>query len=158
MAKKKKANQPKKIVNRKARHDYAIDDSLVVGMELTGAETKSLRMGHGNLRGAYVTLKDSSKGGELYLINATISGSSGISIDESEQSRTRKLLAKRKEIEQLIQAKKQGMTIIPLEILTGGKYIKLRVAAARGRKQYDKRRVLKERDEKRTMDAAIKNR
>jgi len=55
---KKKANQTKQIVNRRARHDYALGDSLVVGLELTGAETKALRMGHGQLRGAYVTVKD----------------------------------------------------------------------------------------------------
>jgi len=91
---KKKPNQPKRISNRRARHDYELGDSLVVGLELTGGETKSLRMGHGQLRGAYVTVKD----GELYLINATISGTSGIPISESDQTRARKLLAKRREI------------------------------------------------------------
>jgi SsrA-binding protein len=78
---KKKANQPKSISNRRARFDYELGDSLIVGLELTGAEAKSLRMGHGQLRGAYVTIKDN----ELYLINATITGSSGIKIDESDR-------------------------------------------------------------------------
>lgn len=142
MAKKNSNNQPKKIVNRRARYDYAVDDSLVVGIELTGAETKALRMGHGHLRGAYVTLKDN----ELWLLNATITGSSGIHIPEEDQTRTRKLLAKRKEIDQLAQAKQQGMTIIPLEILTGGRFIKIRIAAARGKRKYDKREVIKKRD------------
>src|SRR4051812_17303012 len=91
---KKKHNRPKTISNRRARHDYELGDSLVVGVELSGAETKSLRLGHGHLRGAYVTIKD----GELYLINATIAGTSGIPIDESVQTRARKLLAKHKEI------------------------------------------------------------
>src|SRR5277367_4474949 len=110
---KKKSPQPKRITNRRARHDYELGDSLVVGLELSGAETKSLRMGHGQLRGAYVTVKD----GELYLINATISGTSGIPISESDQTRARKLLAKRREIKALIDAKQQGKTIVPLEIL-----------------------------------------
>src|SRR5207245_2824347 len=103
---------------RRARHDYELGDSLIAGIELTGAETKALRMGHGQLRGAYVTVKD----GELLLINATISGTSGIPITEQDQTRARKLLAKRREIEALIEAKQQGRTIVPLEILTQGRY------------------------------------
>src|SRR5471030_994083 len=112
---KKKQNQPKTIQNRRARHDYELGDSLVVGVELTGREVKALRMGHGQLRGAYVTVKED----EIYLINATISPSSGILIPESEQTRARKLLAKRREIDALIEGKQQGRTIVPLEMLTG---------------------------------------
>src|SRR5579884_4083706 len=103
---KKKQNRQKTITNRRARHDYELGDSLVVGVELTGAETKSLRLGHGHLRGAYVTVRND----ELYLINATIAGSVGIPIGESDQTRARKLLAKRREIGALIEAKKQGRT------------------------------------------------
>lgn len=139
----------RKITNRRARHDYALDDGLVVGISLTGAETKSLRRGHGQLRGAYVTVKDSAKGGELWLINATITGDQGIQISESDQTRSRKLLAKRKEIEQLLVAKQQGQTIVPLEILTNGRYIKVRIAAGRGKKLYDKRQDIKKRDQER---------
>ncbi len=153
MAKKKVTNQPKKISNRRARHDYELGDSLVVGLELTGAETKSLRMGHGHLRGAYVTVK----GDELFLINATIAGTNGIPIDESEQTRARKVLAKRREINALIAAKQQGNTIVPLDILTGGRYVKLRISSGRGKKLYDKRQTLKARDEKRTIDATLKS-
>jgi len=149
---KQKPNQPKTISNRRARHDYELGDSLVVGLELTGRETKALRMGHGQLRGAYVTVKD----GELLLINATISGSSGIPIDESEQTRARKLLAKRREITKLIESKQQGNTIVPLDILTQGRYIKLRISVGRGKKQYDKRQTLKARDEKRQINRALK--
>jgi len=140
---KKKQNQPKSIQNRRARHDYALDDSLLAGMILTGAETKALRHGRGQLRGSYVTVKD----GELWLINATISGLPGIPIDEATQTRTRKLLAKRSEIDKLIQLKHQGQTIVPLEILTRGRYIKVRVAAGRGKREYDKRHTLKAREE-----------
>src|ERR1700757_352894 len=98
---KKKSNQPKTITNRRARHDYELGDSLVVGVELSGAEVKSLRMGHGHLRGAYVTVK----GDELFLINATIAGTNGIPISESDQTRARRLLAKRREIQALVEAK-----------------------------------------------------
>lgn len=150
--KKKRANQPKQITNRRARHDYELGDSVVAGLQLTGGETKALRMGHGHLRGAYVTLKDN----ELWLINATIVGTSGVKVPETDQTRTRKLLAKQREIEHLAEAKKQGRTIVPLEILTQGRYIKIRIAIGKGRKQYDKRQALKMRDESRRISAALK--
>jgi SsrA-binding protein len=146
------SNQVKTIQNRRARHDYELGDSLVVGIALTGAETKSLRMGHGELRGAYVTVKDE----ELYLLNGTVHGTSGVPINETSQVRTRKLLAKRREINALIEAKTQGRSIVPLEILTQGRYIKLRIAVGKGKKLYDKRQALKKRDETRTMQSAIK--
>jgi SsrA-binding protein len=154
IVKKKKANQPKQITNRRARHDYELGDTLLVGIVLSGAETKALRMGHGQLRGAYVTFKDN----ELWLINSTISGTNGIPISESDQTRTRKLLAKEREIEHFQEAKQQGRTIVPLEILTQGRYIKLRIAIGKGKKLYDKRQTLKSRDESRRIDAALKNR
>ncbi len=149
----KKTTTPKQITNRRARFDYELGDSLVVGLELTGAETKALRMGHGQLRGAYVTLKQD----ELFLINATISGTAGVPIAESDQTRARKLLAKRREIKALVDAKQQGRTIVPLEILTGGRFIKLRIAVGKGKKRYDKRQTLKARDEGRAINAALKS-
>ncbi len=149
---KKKQNNSKQITNRRARHDYQLDDSLVVGISLTGAETKALRMGHGQLRGAYVTVKDN----EIFLINATINGTSGIPIDVDSQTRSRKLLAKRKEIDKLIAAKHQGLTIVPLEILTNGRYIKVRISAGKGKKNYDKRETLKKRDQTRDVRAVLK--
>ncbi len=150
---KKKPQDTGKIVNRRARFDYALEDSLVVGLELTGAETKSLRRGHGQLRGAYVTVKDD----ELWLINATINGDNGIPIEDTDKTRARKLLAKRKEIGALIGAKQQGRTIVPLELLTRGRYIKLRISVGQGKKHYDKRQALKARDDKRATDHAIKS-
>lgn len=154
IVKKKAAKQPKQITNRRARHDYELGDSMVVGIVLLGGETKALRMGHGQLRGAYVMCKD----GELWLVNATITGSSGVRVTEEEQTRTRKLLAKKKEILRFLEAKQQGRTIVPLEILTQGRYIKLRIAVGKGKKLYDKRQTLKKRDESRRIQAAIKNR
>ncbi len=149
---KKKSSQSKRITNRRARHDYELGDSLVVGLELSGAETKSLRMGHGQLRGSYVNIR----GDELWLINATISPSSGIPISESDQVRDRKLLAKRREIDALITAKQQGRTLVPLEILNGGRFIKLRISVGKGKKRYDKRQTLKARDDDRRAQAAMK--
>jgi SsrA-binding protein len=149
---KKKPPAMKTIQNRRARHDYELGDSLLVGIELTGRETKALRMGHGQLRGSYVTVKQ----GEILLINATISGTSGIPIPEEEQTRARKLLAKRREINALIEAKQQGKTIVPLEMLTRTRFIKLRIAVGRGKREYDKRQTLKKREEDRTINRALK--
>ena len=146
MVKKRPAH--KQIVNRRARYDYDLDDSLVVGMELTGAETEAIRLGQAHIRGAYVTIK----GNELWLINSTIAGGKGLHIEEDQKTRSRKLLAKRKEIEALISSKTQGRTIVPLEILSNGRYIKLRIALGKGKKRYDKRQVLKERDAKRHIE------
>ena len=148
----KKNHQPHRITNRRARFDYTLGDSLIVGLQLSGPETKALRLGHGQLRGAYITVKDN----ELWLINSSINGGAGLPISESEQTRARKLLAKRREIDQLTLAKQQGNTIIPLELLTGGRYIKLRLAIGRGKKHYDKRQTIKEREEQRRMSAALK--
>jgi SsrA-binding protein len=145
MAKKNAA--PGRIVNRRARYDYELGDSLVVGLELSGAEAKALRIGHGQLRGAYVT----EKSGELWLINAQITSSKGVPIAENDQTRSRKLLAKRREIDSLMEAKQNSNTIVPLELLTGGRYIKLRIAVGRGKRQYDKRETLKRRQQEREV-------
>jgi len=151
--KKHRPNQPKQITNRRAKFDYELSDNFVVGIALTGAETKALRMGHGQLRGSYVTVKDN----ELWLINCTISPSAGVPISESDQTRSRKLLAKKREINQLIQSKQQGLTIVPTEILTQGRYIKLRISAGRGKKQYDKRQTIKAREQNRNIQATLKH-
>ena len=143
----KKSRDTGTIANRRARFDYELGDSLVVGIALTGAETKALRYNHGQLHGAYVTVKND----ELWLVNAQIMPSAGIPIDEPGQTRSRKLLAKRKEIEKLIATKQQGNTIIPLELLTGGRYIKLRIATGRGKKRYDKRETIKRRQQEREV-------
>jgi SsrA-binding protein len=149
---KRKPAQTKAIINRRARFDYELGDSLVVGIQLSGGETKSLRMGHGQLRGAYVTVKSD----ELWLINAMITGSQGIPISDSDKTRARKLLAKRKEIEALIEAKQQGRTIVPLELLTRGRYIKLRIAIGKGRKRHDKRESIKRRESDRKIGSYLK--
>lgn len=151
---KKTGNQPKQITNRRARHDYELGDTLLAGISLSGRETKALRMGHGQLRGAYVTLKD----GEVWLLNSTINSAPGISIPENEQTRTRKLLVKKREIDALAEAKQQGRTIVPLEILTSGRFIKVRIAVGKGKKLYDKRQTLKKVDAERSARRAMVSR
>lgn len=148
----KKPNTAKQISNRRAHHDYSLGDSLLVGISLTGPEVRNLRSGHGNLTGAYVTVKDD----ELWLLNATINGTSSAPIKDTDQTRTRKLLAKRREITKLIEAKQQGNTIIPLEILTSGRFVKVRIATGKGKRQYDKRQVLKKRDAERDTSRVLK--
>lgn len=152
MKKSGKKSDSGKITNRRARFDYELGDSLVVGIQLTGRETKALRLGHGQLRGAYVTVRD----GELWLVGAQITSSSGVPVPENEQTRNRKLLAHAKEISSLIAAKQQGKTIVPLELLTRGRYIKLRVSVGRGKKRFDKRETLKRRQQERDIARGLK--
>jgi SsrA-binding protein len=151
---KKKQSPEGKIRNKRARFDYELGDSFLMGMVLNGRETKSLRLGHGQLQGAYVTVKEE----ELYLINASIHGTKGIPIEDLEVTQARKLLAKRKEIDSIIAAKKQGITVVPTEILTRGRYIKLRVSLGKGKKHSDKRQTIKKRDDSRSAHRELKYR
>lgn len=145
------------ILNRRARFDYELGDELVVGLELTGQEVRAARDGHVQLKGSYVNLRDR----ELWLTNASFSlklnqkGQPGArSIDAS----PKRLLAKRKEIDQLAAKKQQGMSIVPIKLLTHGRFIKLVVALGKGKKTYDKRETLKRRDQERDAQQSIKNR
>ncbi len=142
----KKTRQTKKIINRRAHFDYELGDSLSVGLELTGPEVRNLRLGHGQLRGAYVAVINN----QLWLLNAQITGSPSAPIGTDDQRRTRRLLAKRREIDRLEASKKQGMTIIPMELITSGRYLKLKIALGKGRKRYDKREVIKKREQERS--------
>jgi SsrA-binding protein len=144
--------QSKSIKNRRASFDYELGDDLVVGMQLTGAETKALRKGQGNLRGAYVVVKDD----ELWLLNSTITGDNKIRVPEEEQSRSRKLLAKRREIDILISEKNSGKSLVPVKILNKGHFIKLVIAVGKGKKHYDKRQVIKKRQENRDIARTYK--
>lgn len=144
---KKKKPSTGTIQNRRAKFDYELGDDFVVGMVLNGRETKALRMGHGHLRGSFVNVKD----GELWLVNATITSVPGVSLSEDEQVRSRKLLAKKREIDALMAAKDQGRTIVPTAVLTRGRYIKLRIAIGKGKKNYDKRQSIKKRDQERSI-------
>ena len=154
--KKKVIKKPSAIVNRRARFDYALDDEITVGLSLTGPEVRSARDGHIQLKGAYVQLR----GNEIWLQGASFSlklnqkGEPGArTIDDS----PRKLLAHRKQIEALAASKAQGNTIVPVRLLTAGRYIKLVIAVGKGKKRYDKRETLKRRDQERDANRAIKN-
>lgn len=153
--KKKPVKRPSAIVNRRARFDYELDDELTVGLSLSGPEVRSARDGHIQLKGAYVQIRS----GELWLQNASFSlklnqkGQPGARTIDTEP---RKLLAHRKQIEALIARKAQGNSIVPLRLLTAGRYIKLVIAVGKGKKKYDKRETLKRRDQEREANRAIK--
>lgn len=135
------------ITNRRARYDYELRDEFNVGIVLSGREVKAARSGQVNLKGSYVTLKD----GELWLTNASFSvihtepGKNVRSVDTT----ARKLLANKKELAQLIAAKDQGLTIVPLSMTTRTRFIKVKIASAKGKRQYDKRETIKRREQER---------
>lgn len=141
--------QPDLVSNRKAFHDYEILDTYEAGMLLLGTEIKSLRNHGGSLQDAYVDVKNSG----LWLLNASISPYNFGNIHNHEERRPRKLLMHKAEITKLKkQVAEKGMTLIPLNIFLNKKGLaKLRVAVAKGKKAYDKRAALKDRDTKRAM-------
>lgn len=147
----KKQRSTGKITNRRARYDYELGDDLIVGIILTGKETKSLRQGHAHLRGSFVTVKDN----ELYLVNATIASGKTFVIPEEQQTANRKLLANKKQIASLVDAKQKGRTIVPIEFLIRGRYIKLKIAVGKGKKHYDKRESIKKRDQLRDTNRTL---
>ncbi len=131
--KKSKAQQPKAVVNRRAHYDYNLSDKLEVGMVLTGPQVRLIRDHHAQLKGTYVTLRK----GELFLLGLTLG-------TETEQDV--KLLATKKQIAGLDRAKQQGNTIVPVELLPGKRHIKLIIAVGEGKKKFDKRQTIKNRD------------
>jgi len=145
--KKKKPTKPRAIVNRRASFDYALDEELITGIVLTGREARSARDGHVQLKGSFVTIRNN----ELWLNNSTFSialnskTDGGVSVDTS----PRKLLANRRQIDELAERKHAGMTIVPLRLLTQGNHIKLVIALGKGKKNYDKRNTIKLRDQER---------
>lgn len=150
----KKPQSPTQIINKQARRDYELHKTYQAGLVLSGAEVKSLRSGHGHLRGAFVNIKD----GELWLYNATVNATNAnrSSLPETAQTRARKLLVSKKELAELASAKEQGLTIIPLKLNTASHYIKVDIATAKGLKKYDKREKIKKRDTGRDVARALK--
>lgn len=157
MAQKKKPTAPNKaIVNRRARFDYELGDEVVAGIVLTGPEVRAARDGHIQLKGSFVTVR----GNELWLNNASFSlkgHQKGDPTARTIDTNPRKLLASRKQIDDLAAKKKNGLTIVPTRLLTTGKYIKLVIALGKGKKNYDKRETLKRRDQDRESQRAIKH-
>lgn len=140
--------------NRKAFHDYHIEDTWEAGVALLGTEVKALRGGHGQLQDAYVDAQD----GELWLKQANISPYKFGTDSNHDPLRPRKLLLNRAEIEKILsRSVRKGFTIIPLAIYLNEKnIIKVKIALASGKTQGDKREALKERESKREMDRVRK--
>ncbi|OYW86465.1 SsrA-binding protein [Candidatus Saccharibacteria bacterium 32-49-10] len=138
------------IVNRRARFDYTLEDEITTGIVLTGPEVRAARDGRVQLKGAFVTIRNN----ELWLNNASFSlvlnqkGAEATTVDTS----ARKLLAHRRQIEQLESAKQAGHTIVPLRLLNRGRHVKVVIAAGRGKKNYDKRQTIKARDQARDIN------
>ncbi len=156
MALKKKAQQPKSVLNRRARFDYELGDEIVAGVVLTGPEVRAARDGHVQLKGAYVTIRDD----ELWLNNASFSlklNQKGQAGARSIDTTARKLLASRKQIDTLTLRKKEGLSIVPTKLLTSGKFIKLVIALGKGKKRYDKRETIKRRDLEREANRQMKH-
>lgn len=143
------------IVNRRARFDYALEDELTTGLVLTGQEVRAARDGHVQLKGSFVTVRNN----ELWLNNASFSlklNERGNPHARSIDTSPKKLLASRKQIDALLAKKQQGYSIVPLKLITSGRFIKLVISTGKGKKQYDKRETIKRRDSERDAKRAMK--
>lgn len=130
----KKSKTPATVtVNRRARFDYQLGDELSCGLVLTGPEVRLIRDHHVQLKGSFVTLRN----GELWLSNLTLG---------ADTARTLKLLATKKQLQALARAKQDGLQLVPVRLLAGGRYIKLVIATGKSKKKYDKRETIKQRD------------
>jgi len=141
--------------NRKARHDYHIEETFEAGMVLTGTEVKSLRAGRANLRDSYAAVEN----GELFLYNMHISPYTHGNMFNHDPKRTRKLLMHKREIMRLLgQTQEKGYTLVPLRVYFRRGIAKLELALARGKKLYDKREAIAKRDERRRIERILKER
>ena len=141
--------------NRKARHDYTIEESFEAGIALKGTEVKSLRAGKANLKDSFAIIEN----GELYLHGMHISPYEQGNIFNVEPMRPRKLLMHKKEIMRLLgKTKEQGLTLVPLKAYFKKDKIKIELALAKGKKLYDKRDAAAEKSAKREIEKALKER
>ncbi len=142
-------------VNRRARHDYHIEDTFEAGLALTGGEIKSVRAGRVNLRDSYARPERE----ELWLEGMHIAPYEPASYDNPDPKRRRKLLLHRQEISRLIgRAQEKGLTLIPLRLYLKDGYAKVELGLARGRRQYDKRRAIADRDIERDKERELSGR
>lgn len=141
------------ILNRKAKFDYAVEETIEAGMVLKGTEIKSIRGGKANLRDSYAIIR----GGEVFLLNMHISPYEQGNIFNHEETRTRKLLLHKKEILK-IQNKLmlEGYTLVPLKVYFSNNKAKVLLGIARGKKNYDKRETIKKRDMEREARSRMK--
>ena len=140
--------------NKKAKHDYFVEETYEAGLVLTGTEIKSVRARTLQLVDAYVQIKD----GEAWIYNMHIAEFKGGNRFNHTPTRTRKLLLHKKEISKLLGAQQQaGYSLIPLKVYLRSGYAKLLVGVCKGKKNYDKRQDLKEKDAKRAIEKALKS-
>jgi len=140
--------------NKKARHDYFIHDEYEAGMVLVGSEVKSLRAGKANLKDAYGKIKN----GEIWVYQVHISQYPYSYYNNHDPLRPRKLLLHKYEIKKLYgKLNEQGMSLIPLKLYFKDGKVKITLGVAKGKKKYDKRATIRDRDEKRDMDREKKN-
>ena len=142
-------------VNRRARHDYAVEETLEAGIVLTGTEIKSIRAGRANLAEAYARIEH----GEAWLIGAHIAPYEQGNRNNHEPTRVRKLLLHRDQISELVgRTQAKGFTLVPLRLYIQHGIAKLELGVARGKKAYDKRRAIAERDARRELERSTKER
>jgi SsrA-binding protein len=140
--------------NRKAYHDYSIQETYEAGISLVGTEVKSLRYGKANLKEGYVLIKD----GEAFLLHCHISPYSHGNIMNHEPLRTRKLLLHKREIEKLMgKLKQSGLTVIPLKLYFKAGKAKVEIGLAKGKRQYEKRDTIKKKEADREIERHMKN-
>ena len=142
------------ILNRKAKHDYFIEETYEAGIALTGTEIKSVREGNCNIKDSYGIVRK----GEVYLLNMFIGTYKQGNIFNHEETRTRKLLLHKNEIRRIEKAKEEkGMTLIPIKLYFKENKLKVMLGICRGKKDYDKRESLKQKDIKKEVARNIKN-
>lgn len=142
------------ILNRKARFNYFIIEEIECGIELFGSEVKSIRNGNCNIKDSYGVIRNS----EVYLINMFIKNYKEASIFNKEETRKRKLLLHKKEIIKLKEKiEKEGYTLVPLKVYFNKNKVKVLLGLCKGKKAYDKREVLKEKEIKRKIEREIKS-
>lgn len=141
--------------NRKARHDYMLEDRFEAGIELYGTEVKSIRLGTLNLKDSYCTVRD----GELFLRGMHVSPYEKGNVFNRDPVRDRKLLMHKREINRLFgQIKQEGYALIPTQVYFKGPRVKVEIALGKGKKLHDKRDATQARDSKREMERTIKER
>jgi SsrA-binding protein len=149
-------NTGKKIiaVNRKARHDYFVEDTYEAGIALYGTEVKSVRMGQVNLKDSYCRVRD----GELYAVGVHISPYEKGNIFNRDPFRARRLLMHKSEILKLyMKTRQDGLTLVPLRLYFKNGRVKAEIGLCRGKKLYDKREAMAQRDEKRENERYVKS-
>ncbi len=140
--------------NRKARHDYHVEETYEAGIALLGSEVKSIREGRANLRDSYAAFRE----GELFLYNCHVSPYAQASRFNPDPLRPRKLLMRRQEMQRLVgKVEEKGLTLVPLSLYLKGRRVKVGLALARGKKQYDRREDIKRREAEREIARAVRS-